>query len=154
MGVPATQIFSFVVTIPAQTLASAPVTTDVSFPPASVVTIRWRIPPGPSGFMSFAITSDGAPVIPAQAGAFLTGDNESASWDIQGYQDSGSWQVTGYNTDSFDHSVYLDFLTVLPGGDVTPAPALQTTQTAIDPSLLSSPAPDTAFFEAGVQVQS
>lgn len=104
--------------------------------------------------MSFAITSDGAPVIPQQQGAFITADDESASWDISGYQDSGSWQVTGYNNDSFDHSVYLDFLTVPAGQDVTPSPALQTTQTVIDPAALSSPAPDASLFEAGVQVQS
>lgn len=150
----ATQIFSYAVTIPAQTLASAPLTTDVSFPPASVVSIRWRVPPGPSGSMSFAITSDGASVIPTQDGSFITADNESAQWDIAGYQDSGSWQVTGYNTDSFDHTVYLDFLTVPPGQDVTATPTLQTTQTTIDPAQLGSPAPDTSFFTAGVEVQS
>lgn len=150
----ATQIFSYAVTIPAQTLASAPVTIDVSFPPASVVSIRWRVPPGPSGSMSFAITSDGASVIPAQDGSFITADNESAQWDIAGYQDSGSWQVTGFNVDSFDHTVYIDFLTVPPGQDVTASPALQTTQTTIDGAALSSPAPDASLFEAGVEVQS
>jgi hypothetical protein len=149
----ATRIYYFTVTIPAGTDITAPFTQDVSFPPASVVTVRWRVPPGPSGFMGWRLGSDGAPVIPAQPGTYIISDDESATWDIAGYQDSGSWEVTGYNNDAFDHSVYLEFLTVPPGQDqaqaVTPPPL----QADIPNADLSSPPPDIADFVAGIQVQ-
>lgn len=150
----ATIIYSFKALIPAGTDISAPVTVDCSFNPASVISVRWRVPPGPSGFMGWQLTSDGAAVIPAQLNTYIVADDESAQWDIQGYPDSGSWQVTGYNNDSFDHSVYLDFLTVPSGEDIAPSNTVQPTAITADNADLSSPAPDTADFTAGLQVPS
>ena len=45
MTIAATDIFSFAVTIPAGTDQPDAVTQDCSFPPASVVAIRWKVPP-------------------------------------------------------------------------------------------------------------
>ena len=148
----ATQIFSFAVLIPAGTDITAPITVDCSFNPASVISVRWRVPPGPSGFMGWQLTSDGAPVIPGQLNTYIVADDESAQWDIRGYQDSGSWQVTGYNSDSFDHSVYLDFLTVPPGQDQAEANTVQASTVTTDNADLSSPPPDAADFTAGLEV--
>lgn len=151
--IPATRVFSFTVTIPAGTDPTAPITEDVSFPQASVVGIRWRVPPGPSGFMSFQITSDGAPVIPVQLGTYITADNEWETIEVSNYQDSGAWQVTGYNTDGYDHSVYVTFYTVEPGGDQTGNSQPGTATASIASNQLASPGPDTSGFVAGLQVQ-
>jgi hypothetical protein len=154
MAVAATQVYSFTVTIPAQTDSTLPYVQDCSFPAASVVSIRWRVPPGPSGFMGFQITSDGSPVIPQGEANYIVADDDLAQWDVAGYQDSGSWQVTGYNTDSYDHSVYVDFLTVPPGGDVPAAP-VSAAAAPVTAAEVLTPAPvTTADLIAGLTVQS
>lgn len=148
----ATQIFSFTVLIPALTDPSLPIVQDISIPDASVVTIRWRVPPGPSGYMGFQIVSDGAPVIPLGQGNYIIADDETAQWDIAGYQDSGSWQVTGYNLDTLDHSVYIDLLTVPPGQD---QPAPQSSAAAVpvaDNAAITPPEFDVTQFLSGTEV--
>jgi hypothetical protein len=104
--------------------------------------------------MGFAITSDGAAVIPVQPGAYIVADDEWDNLDLAGYQDSGAWQVTGYNNDGFDHTVYLIFKTVPPGGDQAAPASVQPAPALIDNAALSSSAPDVAGFLAGIQVQS
>lgn len=108
--------------IPAGTPVAAPVTVDVSFPERLVRSVRWRVPPGPSGLMGWRLSSDGSPVIPLVAGTWIIADGESDTWPLDGYLDSGNWQVTGYNTGTFDHAVYLDFLLDLIRPAVTPPP--------------------------------
>lgn len=152
MTTPATQIFSFQCLIPANTPLSAPVTADCSFPDADVVGVRWRVPPGPSGFMGFQITSDGAPVIPAGQGNYIIADDEYQTWPVTGFQSSGSWQVTGYNTDNYDHSVYLDFLTVPPGTSQGAGTTSGGSVPAAPPAALQPAPPDPASYTPGVQV--
>lgn len=154
MALPAQRIYTATVTIPAGTTPDVLFTQDVSFSAASVVGIRWRVPPGPSGLMGFAVTSDGGWVIPAQSGTFIIADNESGTWDMTGYQDSGSWQVTGYNNDGYDHTVYLQFLTVEPGGDTAQQANAPVTPAFTSNADLSPPPPDVSTFVAGLEVQS
>jgi hypothetical protein len=104
------EIRSFQVTIPAGTAQTSPAITDVSFPPRVVTGIHWKVPPGPSGLMGWALTIDGNPVIPRAQGTYIVADNDSDTWTLEGYPDQGQWQLTGYNTDIYDHTVYLDFL--------------------------------------------
>lgn len=104
------EIRAFAVTIPAGTLKSAPAVTPITFPPRVVTAIRWKVPPGPSGLMGWALTVAGNPVIPRQQGTYFVTDNDSDTWLLEGYPDQGQWQLTGYNTDVYDHTVYLDFL--------------------------------------------
>lgn len=98
------------VTIPAGTPITAPVTTDISFPPRIVTAIYWKVPPGPSGLMGWALTIAGNPVIPRDGGTYIIADGESDTWQLEDYPDQGIWQVTGYNTDIYPHSIYLTFL--------------------------------------------
>lgn len=105
----AQEIREFAVLVPAGTAKAVPLVTDISFPAREVIGVSWRVPPGPSGLMGWALTSAGAPVIPIQPGGYVVTDNESATWDLEGYLDSGNWQVTAYNTGLYDHTVYLTF---------------------------------------------
>lgn len=105
----AQEVREFVVLVPAGTPVAVPQVTDISFPQRIVRVVGWRVPPGPSGVMGWALTSAGAPVIPAQPGAWIIADNQAAEWDLDGYLDSGNWQVTAYNTGVYDHSLYLTF---------------------------------------------
>lgn len=119
----AQEIREFTVLIPHGTPKTAPLVTDISFPSREVIAVSWRVPPGPSGLMGWALTSAGTPVIPIQPGTYIVTDNQSATWNLEGYLDSGNWQLTGYNDGLYDHTVYLTFLLDLPGtAEVSPPP--------------------------------
>ncbi len=110
--------------VPAGTPPAAPVTVDVSFPERVVTAVSWRVPPGPSGLMGWALTSAGAPVIPIQQQTYIVTDNQTSTWPLEDFLDSGNWQVTAYNTGLYDHTVYLTFLLDLPGAADIPASPL------------------------------
>ena len=118
----AQEIREFAVLVPAGTTAAAPLVTDVSFPERVVTSLAWRVPPGPSGLMGWALTSAGAPVIPIQPDSWMVTDNQAGSWDLEGYLDSGNWQVTAYNEGVYPHTVYLTFFLDLPGAAALPVP--------------------------------
>jgi hypothetical protein len=118
----AQEIREFAVTIPAGIAKSAPLVTSIVFPERLVTRVSYRVPPGPSGLMGWALTSSGTPVIPIQPGTYMVTDNQADTWDLEGYLDSGNWQVTGYNTGIYPHTVYLTFLLDLPGSVVSSPP--------------------------------
>lgn len=114
-------------TFPAGTPQSSPLTINVGFPPRELATLEIVVPPGPMGYMGFAITMGGVNVIPVQSGTYIVTDDETIHWPLSGMPNSGAWQVTGYNTDVFDHTVYLRFLVnLLQAGQssMSPTPAL------------------------------
>lgn len=118
----AQEIRQFAVTVPAGTPMAAPQTTAIVFPERTVTAISYRVPPGPSGTMGWALTSAGTPVIPIQPNTWVVADDQSETWPLTGYLDSGNWQVTAYNTGQFPHTVYLTFQLDLPGSAAPPAP--------------------------------
>lgn len=117
----AQEIREFGVMVPPGTAQDAPLVTDISFPERVVRAVSWRVPPGPSGLMGWALTSAGTPVIPIQPGTYIVTDNESATWELDGYLDSGNWQVTAYNTGIYPHMVCFTFQLDLPGSAGSPA---------------------------------
>lgn len=148
----AREIREFAVLVPAGTAKSSPVTVDISFPVRVVTAVSWRVPPGPSGLMGWALTSAGTPVIPVQMGAYIVTDNQSATWQLEGYLDSGNWQVTAYNTGLYDHTVYLTFQLDLPGTAVASPPppsgtgvgVIGTGGTVVPPPASGPPPPSSA----------
>jgi hypothetical protein len=118
----AQEIREFAVLIPAGTAKAAPLVTNISFPERLVTAVTYRVPPGPSGLMGWALTSAGTPVIPIQPNTYMVTDNQADTWDLEGYLDSGNWQVTGYNTGIYPHTVYLTFQLDLPGSAVSSPP--------------------------------
>lgn len=130
------EIRTFAVTIPAGTPLATPFVQAITFPPRIVTAIHWKVPPGPSGLMGWALTIAGNPVIPRVQGTYFVTDNDSDTWTLEGYPDQGQWQLAGYNTDIYDHTVFLDFLLdQISAGSATPA--------QIPNADLSSPAPTT-----------
>lgn len=117
----AQEIREFAVTVPAGTAKATPLVTNISFPEREVIAVSYRVPPGPSGLMGWALTSAGTPVIPIQPGTYIVTNDQSATWELEGYLDSGNWQVTAYNTGLYPHTVYLTFQLDLPGTVATPA---------------------------------
>lgn len=119
----AQEIREFAVLIPHGTAKATPVTVSIAFPQRKVIAVTYRVPPGPSGQMGWALTSAGTPVIPIQQNTYIVTDNQSDTWELDGYLDSGNWQLTGYNTGLYDHTVYLTFQLDIPGAaDSSPPP--------------------------------
>lgn len=135
----AIEIRSFAPSIPAGTPIAAPFVFPIVFPPRQVVQIDWQVPPGPSGLMGWALTIDGQPVIPRNAGAYIITDDRIQSWQLENYPDQGQWQLTGYNLDIYPHSVYLDFLLELTGAATATPAQLPNDQLSSPPPPASAP---------------
>lgn len=129
----AIEVWAFQVTIPAGTPQSALFRQSITMPVRKVDILEWRVPPGPSGLMGFAVTMGGVTVIPHSPGTFIVADDERSEWSLTDLPDSGAWQVSGYNTGVFDHTVYLRWLV-----DVVTAGRSTSPVENIDLSLLSS----------------
>lgn len=137
MTTPAVEVRSFAVTIPAGTPVASPATTEINFPPRTVVAVDWQVPPGPSGLMGWRLAmSEGTAVLPT-GGGWIIADNVEKTWSVQGQPNSGAWELTGYNTDIYPHTVYLNFLL-----DVVTQPD-NTVTLAGNAALSTSPAPTT-----------
>lgn len=103
------EVRRYTVTIPAGTLASAPLVADLAMPARLVRSVLWRVPPGPRGLMGFRIGSSGVQVIPWNTGEWIVADDEDDELVLENQITSGAWQCIGYNTGRYDHQVYLTF---------------------------------------------
>lgn len=109
--------YTFNVTVPAGTLATAPQVTAMTFPARIVRWVRYVVPPGPNGLVGFRIASNGTQQIPVNVGAWIIENDAKERFDFETPIQSGSWQLTAYNTGAYPH-----MLTVTFGVDVvTPA---------------------------------
>jgi hypothetical protein len=100
---------AFLVTIPAQTPANAPVRRPVIFPAGTVVEIELRVPAGAAGLVGFALAQAGQQVIPENADGIYVADNEVLRFEVADTLRNGDWQVIGYNTDVYDHRLNVRF---------------------------------------------
>ena len=139
----AREIRQYAFTIPAGTAKVTPYTETIVFPPRIVVQIDWKVPPGPSGDVGWAIGSSGIPVIPRDANTWIVTDNESNSWILEDFHDSGSWELFGYNVGTYDHTIYFTFLCNLPSQGATSAPS------AIPAGQISQPSTATVLVSSG-----
>lgn len=108
------EVRQFTALIPAGTPASKPALIDMTMPPRVVSTLEVIVPPGPSGYVGFAIAQSGLRVIPYQSDLWIVTSDEKIVWPMDGYTNSGSWQLIGYNTGAQDHAVYVRFLCDVP----------------------------------------
>lgn len=109
MAIPATREYNFEITVPLKTAKSAPLVENTRFAAGEVVKIEVVIPGGSAGLVGFAIASSKQPIIPLNAGAFIIGDAEPFTRDLEGYPNSGDWQVFAYNEDIYAHSLQVRF---------------------------------------------
>lgn len=121
----AREVYRFSVTVPAGTLQAAPQLSPLPMPPRIVSRVEIKVPPGPHGLVGFQLASGGAQMIPINAGAFVTADDDLLAWDLDGQIDSGAWQMIAYNLGGFNHTLEVRFFTDLTAGaTVSAAPAL------------------------------
>lgn len=108
----ASLVTQFTCVIPAGTPISAPVTIEMPAGTYTVLSIRWRVPPGPKGQMGFYLSSNGTPTIPAAVAnnpQWIVTDNDSDEIPTTDYPNSGQWELVGYNVGHYPHSVYVTF---------------------------------------------
>jgi len=79
-------------------------------PARRVTQVEIVMPAGVRSAVHWALGSAGVRVIPSNAGAYVTGDDEVVRWPLSGYWDSGSWQLQAYNTGGFPHTLQVRFL--------------------------------------------
>lgn len=144
MTSPVQEVRTFAVPVPAGTLQSAPLVTPITMPAREVAWIKWRVPPGPSGFFGWRISMSGGQILLPAGGGYIVADDDGDTWTVYNQPDSGAWEVTAYNIDIYPHTVYLDFGVTVPGSAVPPvsfipSPALSQPQPVSVPSFLTVP---------------
>lgn len=105
----AREVYRFPVTVPAGTLQTAPQVTQLSMPPRIVRKVEITVPPGPRGLVGLQLTSGKLPMVPINAGQFLTPDGRTLVFDLDGYITSGAWELTAYNAGGQPHTVEIVF---------------------------------------------
>jgi hypothetical protein len=105
----ATDVIALSATVPAGTVPPSPAVIQLPVGTNLIDKIRWRVPPGPRGNLSWYLAMGGVQVLPQAGGGPVIADNEYAEWAIENLPDSGAWQLVGFNTGIYDHTVYLDF---------------------------------------------
>jgi hypothetical protein len=118
----ATDVIALQATVPAGTVIPNPAVIDLAVGTFQINKIRWRVPPGPRGNLSWWLSMGGVQVLPQSSGNVIVADDEWDDWEIDDLPDSGAWQLSGYNTGTYDHTVYLGFY-------VTPVSAVLTSDT-------------------------
>lgn len=103
-------VYAFAPTIPAGTNPTSPYVTDLTIPSLQVDAISWKVPPGPRGFMGWALGVSGAQIIPQGGGSWIVTDNEDNLWTLDEQPTTGAWTFFGYNLGRYNHTVYLRFL--------------------------------------------
>lgn len=76
-----------------------------------VTQIRWRVPPGPRGHLSWYLAQSGSQVFPNVLSDPVVAEGEWDTWVLDSPPENPVWQLYGFNTGADDHSVYLQFFT-------------------------------------------
>lgn len=100
------------VTVAAGVKRTAPVETNISFPPGRVVQVEVRVPPGSAGLGGFQLTNSGQQALPYNTGAFFIGDDEVVKREVVGYNNSGRWGFRAFNEDVNAHTFQIRFSVV------------------------------------------
>lgn len=98
------------VTCPPNTLAAAPVEVFlVQFPPGIPRKLTVVIPDGHAGTTGIAFGYGHNPVLPDNAGAFISGNDETFSMDLHSYPAGPQWSVFMCNGDRIAHTWQVRF---------------------------------------------
>jgi hypothetical protein len=92
------------ITCPANTPVDAPVEVPLDDFGGNLVTIRLVIPDGHAGLTGISFGYGHNPVIPLNAGAFISGNDEPMKFDLRGYPDGVGWSAFVCNLDTQPHT--------------------------------------------------
>ena len=117
-------VYNFAPVTPAGTAMDDPLTQPLVFPSLEVVTLNYRMPPGPLGHVGWQLGDSAGDIIVPTNGGFIIDDNEEQDWDLYDAIQTGAWTFTAYNTGVYDHTVYLRFFCIPLTSSTTAVPAL------------------------------
>lgn len=106
----ADRVEQFTVTVSAGTPIAAPQETALKLTPADVERVDIYIPAGHAGLTGFRLAVAHSPILPANTGAYIVGEDERLTYPLEDFPDSGQWSIFAYNLDVFPHAFYLTFL--------------------------------------------
>lgn len=104
----ATNIWAYQCFVPA---GSSPAITECYVGTDPVTQVRWRVPPGPRGSLSWYLAQSDAQIFPNPLSEEVIADGEWDTWVLDNPPPNPVWQLYGFNTGDDDHSVYLQFFT-------------------------------------------
>lgn len=105
----ADRLQTFVIAVPAGTLASALQKTDVSFFPGIVRLIEVFVPDGPRGNSGFQLGQAQQATLPRNVGTYIVANNEVVKIDNPEATNTGNWQFYAYNVGGYLHHYWLRF---------------------------------------------
>lgn len=111
------QIVSFDVTVPAGTPIASPQRTNMQLKASVVSWVEIQVPPGPRGALGIYIASSNVQVVPSNTMAgpnWLTLDNLTLRFDMEGQTTSGDWQAYAYNIGAYSHQYWVRFAIAQP----------------------------------------
>lgn len=85
--------------------------TDMYVGTDPVTQIRWRVPPGSRGNLSWYLAQSGSQIYPNPLSTAIVADGEWDTWVLDNPPPNPVWQFFGTNAGADDHSVYLQFFT-------------------------------------------
>ena len=104
----ANRVAKFTITVPPNTLSTAPLTTDIDLGDSWLQSIRVRIPPGHAGTTGLQVLNAGTPIVPWDDSVlWLIGDNEDVTYNVNTEANS-TVTANAYNSGNWSHSFYLE----------------------------------------------
>jgi hypothetical protein len=101
------RIYYQVLTVPAGTPITAPVSIAWPLEDNELREITVQVPDGPSGLAGFRIMRAGQQVIPFANDSFIVSNDRTFKFPFKDQVSSSGLVGNGYNTDIYDHSFYL-----------------------------------------------
>lgn len=123
----AQEVRTFTFTVPKGGTALAPQVFPLTMPPRIVKNVELFFPAGNGGQLWIALGMAGTHIIPANAGQYITAENNTLKWPLDNFPDSGAWQLFAYNSGNYAHMLQIRFLVNIPGEPEAATPNLTET---------------------------
>lgn len=121
-----TRVYPLTVTVPANTLPTAPLVVPWYTEDASITDIEIQIPPGPNGTTGIRIMKGDVQLLPWGSNSWIIGNDYDRTFPIGGYLPTADIKVQAYNLGLNQHSFYLRMSVTLAGVIATAPNATET----------------------------
>lgn len=106
---PANQVETFTVTVPAGTPKATPVSVATAIPQGAVIGLDLIIPDGHAGLTGIQLYVAGGLALPTTIGQWISGNNDVIKIPLAGLPETGAWSAKAYNLGKYAHSFLLRF---------------------------------------------
>jgi hypothetical protein len=136
----ANRVYPLTVTVPAGTLASAPLSVPFVTEDNVIVSIEIEVPPGHNGLTGIRVMKGDVQLIPWGANSWITANDYVHTFPVNDYVPTSDVKVQAYNTGTYPHNFFLRMTMTLYtppsaglGSTEAAALAIQAADTALDP---------------------